>query len=391
MVTDCSRSQNDPCRFAGPLRRRRALAALDDVHADRRADRGRTLPRGPAQGVGAARFRVRWPRDARHRRDPAGARADRVEPLARAAAPRGGGVAAVAREGGTRRAVRADDRRSGRRLCDGRREGLRRGVLRVGRAGLPRQERGTRQDAQPDARRAGVGADRPGHPARCRRLLAPLRVARRHAPADAARARLTADSTRRGTGRSLHQRARGAGEVGAGDLRAAGQHLDVLLQRPLLDAGGEELRDALGDGLERQPRAGDPALHGDDVEAVARGDERRQHAGGGRAEDRLVELRHHLAAAELPEVAAVLAGRAVGELLRARRERRRRRLELGEHALGVLAQRHHRRARHDREQDVARLDQVAGGEALRVRLVVAAALLGRGLRRRDLATRAAAR
>ena len=36
------------------------------------------------------------------------------------------------------------------------------------------------------------------------------------------------------------------------DLGAAGQHLDVLLQRALLDAGREVLGHAVGDDLERQ-------------------------------------------------------------------------------------------------------------------------------------------
>ena len=160
---------------------------------------------------------------------------------------------------------------------------------------------------------------------------------------------------------------------------APGQHLDVLLERALLHARGEQFGDLASTASNGSLPARDPALDRDDVKAVARGDERGQHADGRRAEDRLVEFRHHLAAARTGR-GCRRAGPTGNSTVRARARRiAPARLELRQRALGLVAQRHHRRARRDREQDVARLDQLAGGEPLGMRVVVAAAFV---LRRR---------
>src|SRR5215472_1196324 len=176
----------------------------------------------------------------------------------------------------------------------------------------------------------------------------------------------------------LYERARSRVECDAFDLRLAREHLDVLRERALLRPGRQVLGNARPHLLERERAAGNAAHDLDHVEAEARRHEARQNADVELAEDGTVELRRHLATAELPEIAALRAGRTVRQLARALGEERSAGDQLGERLLGACAQRGDRRPWGNREQDVPRLDQLAGVEALGVSVEVAPALgLGR--------------
>jgi hypothetical protein len=118
------------------------------------------------------------------------------------------------------------------------------------------------------------------------------------------------------------------------------------------------------------------------VEAEARRHQFRQQAERLAAKQRALELGHHVAASDLSQGAALRGERAIGIFARQLREARgiavRHRMHLGR--LGAQSFRRH--ARGHGKQDVARLDQLPGGEAARILLVVAPAFfLGRfGLR-----------
>src|SRR5690606_27399604 len=103
----------------------------------------------------------------------------------------------------------------------------------------------------------------------------------------------------------------------------------------------QTLSDALMNQLIGQRLAENTLVDRHDMEAVTRLHEFAQNARRPQPEQDLLELGHHIAATDLAEIAAMLAGRAVGELGCQRREALRLVQKLVERPLASLSHLRH--------------------------------------------------
>src|SRR5690348_4285355 len=110
---------------------------------------------------------------------------------------------------------------------------------------------------------------------------------------------------------SLNERYRRSVEVGTLNIGLSCQNADVLPQRLLFDHGAEAFGDVVPHHVEWQPLSRNALIDRHDVESVTGLDQLPQQAGRPQSEDRLLELGHRVAAADLSQIAPVLAGGAV--------------------------------------------------------------------------------
>src|SRR5262249_47704563 len=179
----------------------------------------------------------------------------------------------------------------------------------------------------------------------------------------------------------LDGRSRRSIEIGAPNLRLAGQEGHVLSQCPLLHMRLEPLRDAIPPDLECQELAVNAAIDRNDVEAVTRLHQLAQDSRGPQSKQGALEFRYRVAAPNLAEVAVLLPGGAIGQLACQRGEALRRRQQLRQRLLGEGADFGNADTRRHLEQNVACMDEVAAVKIIPVRLVMAPAFSFR--RRRD--------
>src|SRR5690606_1198096 len=172
---------------------------------------------------------------------------------------------------------------------------------------------------------------------------------------------------------SLHQERSRALQLDAADVRLADQQAQVLADRAPPDVLAQIRGDPLAHRLERQLAALDPAIEPQHMVAETGLDRHRADLAGLQVEQEGLELRHGLAPADLPEVAALRPRRTGRELGGERAERGRIREHPGERRL-CLRLRPRRRllvVRIGEEQDVRGLEQIVRAKAPAIVLVIA--------------------
>ncbi len=100
-------------------------------------------------------------------------------------------------------------------------------------------------------------------------------------------------------------------EVGPLNVRLPRQNTDVLPERLLFDHGSEAFGDIVLHHVEWQTLSRNTLIDGHDMKAMTGLDQLPQQAGCPESKYRLLELWHHVAAADLPQITPVLAGGAV--------------------------------------------------------------------------------
>jgi len=105
-------------------------------------------------------------------------------------------------------------------------------------------------------------------------------------------------------------------EIGAANVGPAGEHANILAERFFLDHGTQAFCNFISHGLERQLRPQNMPVDGHQMEPKARFDHLGQQASRPQPEQHPFKLGNRIAAADLPEVAALLTGGAVGQLRR---------------------------------------------------------------------------
>src|SRR5262249_3958622 len=100
------------------------------------------------------------------------------------------------------------------------------------------------------------------------------------------------------------------------DLGLAGEDRHVLPQRSLFDGRFQPLRDLIPCRIEWKRLPQNTLVYGDDVKAMACLDELGQDAACAKPEQHSFKLRYGFASTDLPEIAAVLSRRAIGQFAR---------------------------------------------------------------------------
>ena len=162
------------------------------------------------------------------------------------------------------------------------------------------------------------------------------------------------------------------------------RYADVLPERLLFDHSSEAFSDFVPHHIEWQPLARNAMIDSHDVEAVTGLDQLSQQTGWSQPKQRLLELRHRVAMADLPQIAPVLTRGAVGHLGGHGREALRVPQQFVQRLLRTRTNFGDAHRRRHLEQNVTGMHQVAALEIPRMCIVVAPAFFLLWSRRHDL-------